>query len=83
MHVSTPHVLDRNRIAQVLLPTHSLATAEEAVTRLGRTSEIDNERRKQTQLQKQGASTRTSTPTMRVASCQMSPPLQEGAAFGS
>jgi len=65
------------------LHTHSLATAEEAVTRLGRTSEIDNERRKQTQLQQQGASTRTSTPTTRLASCQMSPPLQEGAAFGS
>jgi transposase len=59
------------------------ASAEEAVTRLDRTSEIDNERRKQTQLQQQGASTRTSTPTTRLASCQMSPPLQEGAAFGS
>jgi hypothetical protein len=73
----------RNRIAQALLHTHSLYTAEEAVTRLNRTSEIDNERRKQTQLQPQGASTRTSTPTMRLASCQMSPPVREGAAFGS
>jgi hypothetical protein len=52
------------------------ASAEEAVTRLNRTSEIDNERRKQTQLQQQGASTRTSTPTMRLASCQMSPPCR-------